>query len=69
METVFSVWFVHKCYKQGQLSSTDDSCQLEVEEIENVQLLDVRRIVTTWARDAENSLLLEAVARERLLKT
>jgi hypothetical protein len=34
-----------------------------------VQLRDIRRIVTTSAQEAEGSLLLAAVARERLLKT
>jgi hypothetical protein len=27
METVFSMWFVPKCYKQGQSSSRVMSCQ------------------------------------------
>jgi hypothetical protein len=34
-----------------------------------VQLRDIRRIVTTWAREAEESSLLVAIARERPLET
>jgi hypothetical protein len=34
-----------------------------------VQLRDIRRTVTTWAQEPEESPLLEAVAMERLLKT
>jgi hypothetical protein len=44
METVFSMWFVPKCYEQGQLSSGVDSSQLAVavERIARVQLQDIR---------------------------
>jgi hypothetical protein len=35
--------------------------------IERVQLWDIRRTGRTWVRGAEESPLLEAVARERLL--
>jgi hypothetical protein len=34
-----------------------------------VQLRDICQTVTTWAREAEESPLLEAVAKERVVKT
>jgi hypothetical protein len=36
---------------------------------EEVQLQDIRRTVTTLAREVEESPLLDAVVREQLLKT
>jgi hypothetical protein len=47
------------------LTGRQSQCDLA----EWVQLRDMRRTVTTWAREAEESPLLEAFARERLLKT
>jgi hypothetical protein len=38
-------------------------------ELTRVQLRDIRRTVTTWTREAEESPLLEVVARVRLLET
>jgi hypothetical protein len=38
-------------------------------QLTGVQLRDIRPILTTWVREAEESQLLESVARKRLLKT
>jgi hypothetical protein len=48
---------------------TQTQTQTQLKGIERVQLRDVSRTGRTWAREAEESPLLEAVAREQLLKT
>jgi hypothetical protein len=50
---------------QGRLRREGAIVELTVT---RVPLRDIRRAVTTWAREAEESPLLEAVAKERLLK-
>jgi hypothetical protein len=51
------MWSVPRCYKQGiKLVSSVEFCKWGWEE-------------KTWAREAEETPLLEVVARERLVKT
>jgi hypothetical protein len=61
METVFSMWFVPKCYKHSQSSSR--------EEIAGRQFRTGVGDGKTWAGEAEESTLLGAVAREQIVKT
>jgi hypothetical protein len=54
---VFSMWSVLRCYKQGTklVESSAEFCMGGCED-------------KTWTREAKKSALLEAVARERLVK-
>jgi hypothetical protein len=56
METGVSTWSVPKCYKQGKKSVESELCTGGCED-------------RTWACEAEEYPLLEAVTRERLMKT
>jgi hypothetical protein len=53
---VFSMWSVPRCYRQGAKSVESQFCTGGCEE-------------RTWAREAVEFPILEAVARERLVKT
>jgi hypothetical protein len=56
METGVSAWSVLRCYKQGTKSVERELCTGVSEE-------------WTWAHEVEEYPLLEAVTRERLVKT
>jgi hypothetical protein len=53
---VFLMWSEPRCYKQGTRLQLSQSCTIVCKD-------------RTWAREAEESPLLEAVVRERLVKT
>jgi hypothetical protein len=57
LEAVFSIGSAPRLYSEDPRSA------------EGVQLQDIRRTITTWAREAEESSQLDAVAREQLLET
>jgi hypothetical protein len=57
LEAVFSVGSAPRLYSEDPRPA------------EWIQLRDIRRTVSTWEREAEESPMLEAVAREQLLET
>jgi hypothetical protein len=66
---VFSIRSVQSGYKEDNWG---DPVQLKVESPavkKGVHFSDIRPKTTMWAQEAEEYLLLEAVARERLLTT